>query len=149
MSKIIKKAFLLGIILPMPVVLTGCSGTPPDCSAKSTTKEVIEIFKQNNLNYKLLDENSISNIYIESSRTSDYDDKIKKYSCEGDLVIKPKKTGFYGKSGSNELYEYTYKNSYEYRCNVEYTSQFADNSKHYVESTYDANYYRGLSCQFY
>ena len=172
---------ILIIILPiiMDFFSSITSASTPDCNDSGTKELVIEIFKEHNPDYINIDVDSISDIQVENTRVSSYDPSIKKYTCEGDIVIKPKEDGFYysknycnkvcngiascesscikngipqkDKPSSVKFYGQSFQQtpynterktlSLEYRCkNIEYTSQLADGTKHYVTATTSPNY---------
>gem|GEM_PF-4806713 len=119
----------------------------PDCSNDLTKEQVLEIFEKNNNDYKTLDKNSISDIYMKNTRATNYNEKIKKYSCNGEIYIKPQKNGFYTIDSAGVRYRvdrWDYNKSqhyaHQYKCEVNYTSEIADNTKHYVESSYESTY---------
>ncbi|MDD3012567.1 MAG: hypothetical protein PHC34_02560 [Candidatus Gastranaerophilales bacterium] len=118
------------LMITIPIFISACSITisPPDCSDKRTKDLVIQIFKENNSVYLLSDKKSILSIYMENTRPTEYDEKIKKYSCNGDIVLDSIKGGFLSKEDG-------YSTGYDkLRCKLSYTSQFSDKSNHYVEA---------------
>lgn len=62
-------------------VICGCHQEPPKCSDEKTLTMVKEII------LKAVGESAVDTIRIQLPRPSAYDSKIKKYSCDGSLVV--------------------------------------------------------------
>ena len=73
----------------MVMILVGCAKQPPKCGDDKTVnlvkKSILEQIK-NKLDDKINEKDFQDNMKVENPRASSYDEKIKKYNCEGKLV---------------------------------------------------------------
>jgi len=116
---------------------------PPDCSSSQTTNLAISLFKDNSAYFKESNWNfigdKVGDVSIDATRLVNYDDKIKKYSCEANIVLKAKE----GKVLTLSPFD-TNNASEEIKCAISYTSQFTDKGKQqYVQANIDSS-----SCEY-
>jgi len=82
------------IFLTLSIFINGCSDEPPKCSDEKTysivRKIIMEQVDQQTLDrlhqIGLTDEITTEHLKFEFARASDYDEKIKKYTCEATLI---------------------------------------------------------------
>lgn len=99
--------------------LFACSAEPPKCSDPETVALIRQIIVDNRSGINLPDLKLSSKeledmILIQNPRSSGYDGKIKKYSCEGTLIVRNK---------VDDL---------QYKGNIKYASQLDDKKQHIV-----------------
>ncbi len=105
----ISKICALVAVILLATSLAGCSKKPPTCSDDDTLSLVRKIIIEQIGGSEGLSEETQDNIKIEFPRASAYDEKIKKYSCEAQLV-----------AGTM------------YKLPITYESQLDDNNQHIV-----------------
>jgi hypothetical protein len=71
------------------IILVGCAQQPPKCGDDKTVnmvKQTISEQIKNKLDNKISEKEFQDNMKVEYPRASAYDEKIKKYRCEGKLI---------------------------------------------------------------
>lgn len=74
------------LVAAVPVVLLGCSKSPPKCSDEETLSLVRKLLLEQVGEPSLSDADAKSQLVLDFARASSYDEKIKKLTCEAKLV---------------------------------------------------------------
>lgn len=111
------KIRILFIVIILFLNLLACSSKPPQCSEADTISLIRQNIVQNlgsdHPASKMSSKDLENKLTIQNSRASNYNETIKKYSCQCTLII-PREDGT------------------QYKVDIEYESQLDDKNKHIV-----------------
>ena len=147
-----KKIAVLCFIASLSFVFCGCGSlTPvkkaPNCEAKATKEQLIEIFKQNSSTYKALDKSTISSIEVYLPLAESYDKDIDKYSCTAEIYMQSTPDGFQMNDGSyySGIFNKKYYKSYKTE-RITYSSRLSEGEHIVLSSTryeeFSRNYFK-------
>lgn len=118
-----------------------------NCEDNEVKNLVIEIFKENNEDYKNIDKSSISSLTLLYPAASNYDKNIDKYSCTGTIVM-TSSSGFLPTTYTNDNSYYNKIKNYTknittfdmLKTNVEYSSQISEGNTLVQSKMYDNDF---------